>query len=342
MKKTLLILAIALSTASYSQLTNANFQEAVDECLSTNPVDGLCTTSEHGIMPDWDVSQVTVMSASFSNELPLYFNADISAWDTSNVTNMSLMFYNNPDFNQDISSWDVSSVNDMSGMFNRTRSFNQDISAWDTSNVTNMTLMFYKASLFNQDISSWDLSSVTLMNYMFKEALAFNQPIGDWNTSNVTDMRGLFSTAESFNQDISDWDVSKVINMFQMFYKASSFNQNISSWCVTNITSEPFQFSDSSPLTESNKPVWGSSCPTASVDDQNQLNVSIYPNPTSDRVYIEGNYTQLKVVVNDMLGKQVIKESITNSIDISQLEKGVYILQLSDGAKLTTQKILKN
>ena len=43
-----------------------------------------------------------------------------------------------------------------------------------------------------------------------------------------------------------------------------------------------------------------------------------------------------------MLGKQVIKESITNSLDISQLEKGVYIIQLSDGAKLTTQKILKN
>ena len=39
---------------------------------------------------------------------------------------------------------------------------------------------------------------------------------------------------------------------------------------------------------------------------------------------------------------QVIKESITNSLDISQLEKGVYIIQLSDGAKLTTQKILKN
>ena len=42
------------------------------------------------------------------------------------------------------------------------------------------------------------------------------------------------------------------------------------------------------------------------VDDQNQLDISIYPNPTSDMVYIEGNYTQLKVVVYDILGKQVI------------------------------------
>jgi hypothetical protein len=86
----------------------------------------------------------------------------------------------------------------------------------------------------------------------------------------------------------------------------------------------------------------GYSCPTASVDDKNQLDISIYPNPTSDIVYIDGNYTQLKVVVYDILGKQVINKSITNSIDISQLEKGVYILQLSDGVKLTTQRIIKN
>jgi hypothetical protein len=86
----------------------------------------------------------------------------------------------------------------------------------------------------------------------------------------------------------------------------------------------------------------GLDCSTASVDDQNLLDISIYPNPTSDMVYIDGNYTQLKVVVYDILGKQVMNKSITNSIDISQLEKGVYILQLSDGAKLTTQRIIKN
>ena len=82
--------------------------------------------------------------------------------------------------------------------------------------------------------------------------------------------------------------------------------------------------------------------PSLSIDEENRLNVSIYPNPTSDIVYIEGNYSQLKAVVYDILGKQVMNEPITNSIDISQLEKGVYILQLSDGAKLTTQRIIKN
>ncbi len=129
--------------------------------------------------------------------------------------------------------------------------------------------------------------------------------------------------------------------MASMFNEATSFNQNISSWCVINIISEPINFSNESQLSETNKPVWGT-CPTASIDDQNQLDISIYPNPESDMVYIDGNYTQLKVVVYDILGKQVMNKSITKSIDISQLKKGVYILQLFDGAKVTTQRIIKN
>ena len=72
------------------------------------------------------------------------------------------------------------------------------------------------------------------------------------------------------------------------------------------------------------------------------LDISIYPNPTSDMVFIEGNYTQLKVIIYNVLGKEILNKSITNSIDISHLDNGVYILQLSDGVKLITRKIIKN
>ena len=201
--------------------------------------------------------------------------------------------------------------------------------------------MFKNATAYNQDISSWDVSNVNYMYAMFNGATGFNQDISSWDVSNVTNMSYMFSYAFAFNQDIGSWDVSNVSDMERMFRVASSFNQDISNWCVTNISSEPFEFIFNSPLSESYMPVWGT-CPTASVDDQNQLDISIYPNPTSDTVYIDGNYSQLKVVVYDIQGKQVINKSIKNSIDISQLEKGVYILQLSDGAKLTTQRIIKN
>ena len=46
-----------------------------------------------------------------------------------------------------------------------------------------------------------------------------------------------------------------------MFMNATLFNQDLTKWCVTNITSEPSDFSTSSPLTEANKPKWGT-CPS--------------------------------------------------------------------------------
>jgi len=76
---------------------------------------------------------------------------------------------------------------------------------------------------------------------------------------------------------------------------------------------------------------------------QNNLDyLTIYPNPSTDFVYINGTDKELVAIVIDLLGKQVLRESINEKLDISQLEKGVYILQLSDGDKLTTQRIIKN
>jgi hypothetical protein len=86
----------------------------------------------------------------------------------------------------------------------------------------------------------------------------------------------------------------------------------------------------------------GLDCATASLEEKNTFAISVYPNPAKEMIYFEGNYTQLKAVMYDILGKQVINKSITNSIDISHLEKGVYVLQLSDGVKLNIKKIIKN
>ena len=132
-----------------------------------------------------------------------------------------------------------------------------DLSKVCVSNVTDMSLMFLYES-FNQPIGNWDVSSVTNMFGMFRGS-PFNQTIENWDVSSVTNMIGMFASSQ-FNQPIGDWDVSSVTKMIEMF-RETSFNQDISQWCVENITSEPFGFSTESPLTEENKPVWGT-CPS--------------------------------------------------------------------------------
>ena len=77
-------------STSATPITNANFLAAINTCLATNPVDGMCSNSEYGAMPTWDVSNVTNMEYAFAFKTD--FNADIRGWNTSNVTEMFSMF----------------------------------------------------------------------------------------------------------------------------------------------------------------------------------------------------------------------------------------------------------
>jgi surface protein len=264
---------------------------------------------------------------------------EFNTWNVSAITDMSELFRNNDTFNEDISNWDTSNVTNMENMFFGAESFNMNIGNWDTSKVTDMRFMFNTANSFNQGISSWDTSNVTNMQHMFDTATTFNQDIGGWDTSNVTNMISMFDNATSFNKYIGGWDTSIVNRMGSMFQGATSFNQDISNWCVINVVSEPDNFSTNSALSQSYKPVWGT-CPTASVDDHNQLDIKFYPNPTTSIINIEQDFTTTKVY--DISGREVLK-STSKTIDLSELPSNIYLLRLYDNNRvLGTGKIIKN
>jgi hypothetical protein len=126
-----------------------------------------------------------------------------------------------------------------------------------------------------------------------------------------------------------------------MFANASDFNQDISYWCVINIDLEPSSFSQNSPLSESNKPVWGT-CPTAGSEDENLLAITIYPNPTDNTLFIIGNESPIAVSIYNVLGKEVLSIKNTNNINVQALPSGVYTIRISDGVGQTNRKFIKN
>lgn len=378
MKKitTLFILFFCFILNAQTPITDANFGTAIDTCLSTNPVDGMCSDSEYGAMPDWDVSQVTYMTKAFNNKTN--FNTDISDWDVSNVVSMYGMFDRASSFNQNISDWDVSDTTIiMYAMFYKAYSFNQDISSWDVSKVVDMRYMFESAISFNQDIGSWDVGNVDDMQSMFNRASSFNQDIGSWDVGEVVDMNAMFYEASSFDQNISSWNVENVVDMFAMFWEATSFDQDISSWDVANVENMAEMFDNSSLSTENYDALlksWSSlnlqqgvifgakgvnyclgeaamenitdthgwSISNAGLNCSEIINkIDVYPSPAKNHISLKESEVSVGATIYNIRGKKVITVKNTKNIALENLPSGIYTVRISDGVSQSFKRFIK-
>ena len=85
--------------------------------------------------------------------------------------------------------------------------------------------------------------------------------------------------------------------------------------------------------------VEGSSLSSFDGDSEN-LDVIMYPNPTSDKIHIKGlNNYDLKVY--NMLGQIILKANKTQYIYVKSLPSGIYFVEVSDGVKSLTKRFVK-
>ena len=273
---------------------------AVDGCLKTNPVDGLCHDLKvngvsYGAMPYWDTSQVTSLKYLFKNKVD--FNADISGWDTSLNTKLWGTFQGAQNFNQDLSKWDTSKVNDFDDVFNGATKFTQDVSTWAWSCKKlqyssrmyqnsgapcfkcSSGIVFESCSTGRRRMlqSSDDTPPITDESFsgLISKCLAVaptdgrcgeENEHGDmsmWNVSLVKDMTAAFKDKSNFNADLSRWNVFQVTSMEEMFSGASVFNSDIIGWETSEVVNMDSMFMDA---TEFNADItaWNTSSLTSS------------------------------------------------------------------------------
>jgi len=87
------------------------------------------------------------------------------------------------------------------------------------------------------------------------------------------------------------------------------------------------------------------------VSDISKSNLSVYPNPTTDKLFIQSNTeinSELIISIYDNIGRilysQMLDELLADGayeIDISTFTNGIYILQINNSKSITIEKIIK-
>jgi len=75
------------------------------------------------------------------------------------------------------------------------------------------------------------------------------------------------------------------------------------------------------------------------------LQVSVYPNPSSGEIHMDGNVEIYKIKAYNMLGQLVLEKAInsqTSTVDISNWNAGTYIVEMETETGIKKQKVIKN
>jgi hypothetical protein len=111
------------------------------------------------------------------------------------------------------------------------------------------------------------------------------------------------------------------------------WNDNILSALGSVLTIDEIQFKS--------QPILYTRLPAFTTRDQ----FSVFPNPSAGKFRIRNEAGISQVIVYNMLGKQVFSKSNPdsqklNDIDLTRLKKGVYFMEIYDGTKIYTEKIV--
>ncbi len=71
--------------------------------------------------------------------------------------------------------------------------------------------------------------------------------------------------------------------------------------------------------------------------------IKIYPNPVTENYFYVSTSENLSVRIFDVLGKVVAKKELTpsrNEVNVSNLTKGIYLVNLKSGNNSTTRKLI--
>jgi hypothetical protein len=80
------------------------------------------------------------------------------------------------------------------------------------------------------------------------------------------------------------------------------------------------------------------------VEDLNNTETVVYPNPAYNKIYVEANSEIENVTVFDLLGRSVLETAplaLKTELNLGNLKSGTYIIVISSEGKKSVKRILK-
>ena len=88
--------------------------------------------------------------------------------------------------------------------------------------------------------------------------------------------------------------------------------------------------------------IWGNKVgQTLGVNDEKLLEISVYPNPTKDKIFISGIKNQAFVEIYSTVGRRILRTTLSNdtSVDLN-VASGIYFLKIISDGKSAVKKIV--
>jgi hypothetical protein len=107
-----------------------------------------------------------------------------------------------------------------------------------------------------------------------------------------------------------------------------------------------FRFTFYSDSTNTSKDGWmiddiTVNCLGTGIENIADKDLIIYPNPSSDIVFIKSKNHESNVVIKNLFG-QIVKTVVDDKVDMSELECGLYIIECNSQGKKSVTKLIKN
>ena len=350
MKNLLLLLFLGFTLFGFSQNTaipDPNFEQAlIDLGYDTAPINGSVPTANISGVTSLDVSNNNIADLTgiedFIALIDLSCDSNqLTSLDVSNNTALITLYC----YSNQLTSLDVSNNAALIYLI----CFNNQLTSLDVSNNTALTFL----SCNENQLTSLDVSNNTALTELY---CAFNQL-----TSLDVSANPALTALTCYTNQLTSLDVSSNNALTELYCFNNQLtsldvrNGNNISIGVFNATNNPNLtciFVDDTAYSTAN---WTGIDPASTFvnneaecealslgDNAFELDVTIYPNPTDNYLFIEGNKNPISISIYNLLGAEVIAKSNTDKINVSELSNEVYIIRISDGIGQTDRKFIKN